>query len=233
MANFVSWDDKEQSGFANGEGGQFLRLQANQKYKIRFVFDAVEYRQVYDPIFYRTPHIDKKTGQVLDPLMIDGLVKEIKLKYACWVLHRDDGNKLKIMDFPGTLRDQIVEWKINTGKNPGGPDGVDWIIRLEAPPNDKRRTKYKATPLDAAPFTEEELQLIKSGDLKKRLVDMRKPNTPDEIRAMLAAKSKNTVSGNSKEEESNSLTESESEKPSSPPPSAGAKPKVTSDDIDW
>lgn len=185
MPTYVSWDETSDRGKGQG-GGQFLKLEAGKKYKIRLVSRAVQYFQHWEPVICRSPGIDPKTGQTLDPLMLAGYSP--KKRYAIWVIDREDGNKLKVMDFPPTLFDQFADWRANFNEDPGGPSGPDWIIKLEVPGTDRRRTKYKASYLDKVPFTAEELALIKEGNLKAKLADLRKENTPEEIRQLMASK---------------------------------------------
>lgn len=193
---FVDW---EADSSRSGDGGQFLKLKGGNKYRVRLVGKAVGYLQHWDPVICRSPGKDDK-GNIIDPLMIDG--HEPKKRYAIWVINRDDGNKLQIMDFPPTLFDQFKAWKSACNEEPGGSKGCDWQIRLEIPSNgDKRRTKYLAMPLDRTPFTEEEIALMRQIDIKKVLTEVRRDNTPEEIRKMMADKAnKGSSSGGSSEE---------------------------------
>ena len=195
MPKYVGWDETSEKGKGSG---QFLKLEAGKKYRVRLVSNAVQYFQHWEPVICRSPGVDPKTGKVVDPLMLANHTP--KKRYAIWVFNRDEGNKLQVMDFPPTLFDQFVEWKTNFNANPGGENGPDWSIKLEVPGTDRRRTKYKATHLEKAPFTEEELKVLNEGitvmvdgketkmTLKARLADLRRENTPEEIRAMMEAK---------------------------------------------
>lgn len=196
MPKYVGWDETNDKGRQGG--GQFLKLEAGKKYKIRLVSRAVQYFQHWEPVICRSPGIDPKTGKVIDPLMLANYTP--KKRYAIWVINREENNKLQVMDFPPTLFDQFAEWKANFSEDPGGPNGPDWIIKLEVPGTDRRRTKYKASYLDKTPLTEDELKIIREGvtimvdgketkmSLKDRLGDLRKENTPEEIRALMEQK---------------------------------------------
>jgi hypothetical protein len=172
----------------------FLKLEVNKKYKIRLVSKPLAYYQHWEPVICRSPGIDKATGQVIDPLMLQNF--EPKLRYAIWVLDRNDNNQLKIMDFSPTLYDKFVNWKTTFNDDPGGANGPDWVIEGKCPGSDKRRTKWEATHLDRTPYTAEELERCKAGvtfndktlTLKEKLAEVRREHTPDEIRAMLVAK---------------------------------------------
>jgi len=182
MPKYVQWDDAEKS---KGSGGQFLKLEPNKKYRIRLVSNAVQYFQHWEPVICRSPGV--VDGKTVDPLMLQGFAP--KKRYAIWVFDREDQNRLKVMDFPPTLFEQFAEWKANFNDAPGGANGPDWVIKLEVPGTDRRRTKYKASYLDKAPFSEDEIKQIKEGNLKEKLTEFRKENTPEEIRQLLAAKS--------------------------------------------
>jgi len=183
MPSFVGWD--EQGTQKKGGGGQFLKLEAGKKYRVRLVSNAVRYFQHWEPVICRSPGVDAK-GVVLDPLMQMNYTP--KERYAIWVFDREDGNKLKVMDFPPTLYEQFSEWKVNFNDAPGGPNGPDWVIKLEVRGNDRRKTQYKASNLEKTTLTPEELELIKNGNLKEKLAELRKENTPEEIRNLIAAK---------------------------------------------
>lgn len=200
MANFMDWGDSTSSKFSGGEKSQFLKLQAGNKYRLRLVYKPIRYYQHWEPVICRSPGADPVTKQIIDPLMLEGI--EPKQRFACWVIDRADG-QLKIMDFPGVLFDFFKEWKINYNDEPGGENGPDWAIKLEQPPGgNKTMTKYKAMALDRTPFTPDEKKLI-TPDLTKRLAELRKDNTPDEIREMLAKKRGSAAPANKAEESKN------------------------------
>jgi hypothetical protein len=187
---YVGWDEKNPGG---GGGGMFLKLEAGKKYRIRLIGKPACYNQHWEPVICRSPGVDPDTKKTLDPLMLQGFTP--KKRFAMWVIDREDGNKLKIMDFPPVLFEQFAEWKTSVNEDPGGQNGCDWSIKLEIPGGDRRRTKYKATSLAQTPLTEEELKAIKEGGLKEKLYEARKANTPEEIRAMLAQKTGADPSG--------------------------------------
>ena len=219
---YVGWDEKN----TGGGGGMFLKLEAGKKYKVRLVGKPASYHQHWEPVICRSPGVDPETKKTLDPLMLQGFTP--KKRFAMWVLDREDGNKLKIMDFPSVLFDQFAEWKASANEDPGGANGPDWSIKLDIPGGDRRRTKYKATSLAQTPLTDEELKAIKEGNLKEKLYEARRPNTPEEIRAMLAQKTGADPSGPSEPTAA----------PASDAAAAGAapspeKPKNESKDFDF
>jgi hypothetical protein len=112
-----------------------------------------------------------------------------KIRFCTWVMDRQNGSKLKIMDFPSTVFSSFKEWRKATSIEPGGPQGPDWSITVE---DQKGFTKYMCTALVQKPFTPEEQHEINEGNLMDRLVDVRKDNTPEEIRALMAEKGINS-----------------------------------------
>lgn len=181
MPKYVPWDQQPRGSSGTGNT-QFLKLEPNKKYKVRLVSKPLVFFQHWDPIAVRSPQ-PGDDGKIIDPLMLMGF--EPKRRYSIWVIDREDG-KLKIMDFPPTLYEKFVDWKTECNDDPGGPNGPDWVIRLEVPGNDKRRTKYNATALDRKPFTKEENEAIANGNLNEKLADLRRDHSPDEIRQKLS-----------------------------------------------
>ena len=185
MPKFSDW----KSGGTSSSGGDsiFLKLQSGSKYTVRLIDKPLHYAQFWGPVVCRSPGVDEKTGKVVCPLMQMG--EEPKDRYAIWVIDRNDDNRLKVMDFPPSLFNFFKRWHEDTGDNPGGMKGCDWVVRVSKQSN---FTKYEATTLDRVPFTEAEMKMMKEGKLKERLVDMRRDNTPDEIHAMLSDKGINS-----------------------------------------
>lgn len=186
MTKFVDWDTESTRGKGDGDS-QFLKLKAGGKYRVRLVGRPISYLQHWEPVVCRSPYQDED-GKVIDPLMLEG--KEPKKRFSAWVLDREDGDKLKVMDFPPSLFDSFKEWRgANNNDEPGGSKGCDWKIVVTLPAGgDRRKTKYAAYPSAPTPFTEEELARMKEIDIKKKLEDYRKPHSPEEIRRMLAEK---------------------------------------------
>lgn len=182
MPRFQNWDQGGNSR-SGGDSSLFLKLQAGNKYRVRLISRPLHYLQFWEPIVCRSPGQDKD-GNVICPLMQQGLTP--KDRYAIWVFDRLDDNKLKIMDFPPSLFDCFKEWKEENNEDPGGPRGTDWSVKLEAPSGNQKYVKYKAVPVSAAPFTEEELKRMNDGRLKERILEVRKDDSPEEIRAKLA-----------------------------------------------
>jgi hypothetical protein len=195
MARYFGWDEKVPEANKGGSGGggngiDYLKLEIGKRYRVRLVAKPFGYFQHWEPIICRSPEMDE-SGVTLDPLMLQGL--QPKPRFAIWVFDRNDGNKLKIMDFAPTMLEQFKIFKDNFQDDPGGSKGPDFIIEGKCPGGDKRKTKWTCSYLERSPFTEEEVALIKTKDakglnLQERLADARKPHTPDQIREMLEKK---------------------------------------------
>jgi len=232
MAKFVGWTDSTPSGdYGGGGGGQFLKLQGGNTYTIRLVGKPIRYMQHWEPVICRSPGVDEKTKQVIDPLMVQGY--QPKPRYAIWVFHREDGNKFKVMDYPGILMDKFKEWAVTNNVDPGREQGPDWVVKLEVPGGDKRRTRYHATAkMNSTPFTAEEMEILKAEKFHDKLVDFRKPNTPDEIRAMLAKRGGDVAAARAEEQVSVPAQPPQAQPPQAPPPQAPPPQEVTKLDDD-
>lgn len=183
MAKVMDWGDTEDSGSGSGDKGSlFLRLQEG-KYRVRLISKPVRYLQHWEPIRAISPGVGDD-GTIIDPLMALG--HQPKPRYSIWVLDRDDENRLKIMDFPQSLCNVFSQWKQGFGDEPGGREGPDFQISVTAPKGRNQYKKYEAMAFDRTPFTDEEMQRIKEGNLKERILEYRRSDTPEEIRAKLA-----------------------------------------------
>jgi len=177
---WLDWEqgeDEDMVSSSNG-GGLFLKLQQGNRYKIRLVGKALHYYQFWEPIVVRSPYKDDD-GTVICPLCQAGFTP--KDRFSIWVIDREDG-KLKIMDFPPSLFNSFREWHKATNEDPGGRNGPDFSIKVEAPSGKQKYVKYSATSIAPAPFTEEEIKQIKDGKLKERMNEVRKDDSPDDIR---------------------------------------------------
>ena len=175
------------SGGSGGSGsGIFLKLKVGERAHVRLISQPYEYFQHWDPFPARSPGVDPETKKVLDPLLIADPTLKPKKRYAIWVLDRNDNNKLKIMDFSGPIYDEFVKWKKTFNDEPGGPKGPNWYIEGTCVSGKKKDTRWTAAYLERAPLTTEEIAAIQAGDLQNVMIQHRRPNTPDEIREMMA-----------------------------------------------
>jgi len=221
MGNIIDWDEIPKANYDNskkGENGQskggitYLKFEDNKRYRVRLISKPMNYHQYFKPIICRSPGCDEN-GTVIDPLMQMGFKPDSR--YSIWIFDREDKNALKLMDFGIGLYRDIVEWKVGYNEDPGGMNGPDFQIKTEGI---KRSRKYKVLALEKKPFTEEELQIIKTSDLRKKLEEIRKPHTPEEIRKMYEkAKAEGKLRTDSDDQEPAGQAQSQ-QRPSSPAP---------------
>lgn len=221
MGTIVDWDemqnnfkgDKSPSG-AGGKGGiSYLKFEDNKRYRVRLISKPMHYLQYFKPIICRSPGCDEN-GTVIDPLMQMGFKPDSR--YSIWVFDREDNNAIKIMDFGVGLYRDIVEWKVGYNEDPGGVNGPDFQIKTEGV---GRSRKYKVLALEKRPFTEEELTAIKTGDLRKKLEEIRKPHSPEEIRKMY---DKAKAEGKLRTDDEGATQKTPSSRPTSNAPSSPA-----------
>ena len=185
MGNIIDWEDVPKPSYDNSKkdgpgksGITYLKFEDNKRYRVRLISKPMNYHQYFKPIICRSPGCDEN-GTVIDPLMQMGFKPDSR--YSIWIFDREDNNTLKLMDFGIGLYRDIVEWKVGYNEDPGGMNGPDFQIKTEGI---GRNRKYKVLALEKKPFTEEELQIIKTGDLRKKIEEIRKPHSPEEIRKM-------------------------------------------------
>jgi hypothetical protein len=191
-AKVFSWQDipSDSGKKKGGKASTFLKLEPGNTYTVRLVLDPIGYLQHWEPVVCRSPFKDEKTGEIIDPLMALG--HEPKQRFACWVLHREDNSALKLMDFGIGLAKDFQKWsKANGGESSGGMKGPDFRIIVEKGET-RKQTKYTAVHMNVAPFTQDEIAVLKAAGgtegLMSKLKELRRDNTPEEIRALMAEK---------------------------------------------
>lgn len=173
-----------------GKSSSFLKLEPGNTYTVRLILDPLCYLQHWEPVICRSPYKDEKTGEIIDPLMALG--HEPKERFACWVFHREDGNSLKLMDFSMGLAKDFKKWsQANGGESAGGMKAPDFRIIVDKGET-RMRTKYTAVHMNVAPFTQDEIAVLKAAGgaegLMAKLKDLRRDHTPEEIRALMSSK---------------------------------------------
>lgn len=176
---------------SNGNKGRvpFLWLKSGNTYTVRPVAKPV----IFFKYFYqngerlRTAICEDPTTCSVKMAHGDGLDTPGE-RFAILVIDRADG-LLKIMEFPKTVFIDIKNWWQATQQNPGGDDGVDWVIQKSG--SGKMNTKYACTPTKAAPFTNEEKTMIlaiikdEEGNNAHYLESVYKAHTPEQIEQRL------------------------------------------------
>lgn len=186
---YVGWGDvggkKSYNGGGKGETNypEHVRLQEGTPSRLRLVDKPFKFWRHYDPIMAISP------GYADDVCWQAG--HQPRERYAIRVLDRSDGNKLKILEGgPSIFNDFKGYFELTSGKDPGGQNGPDWLIKVEIPMGkngrkDRRMTKYHVMRDEKAPFTKEELASIKANWFE--LPEMKKPHTAELIAEMFEA----------------------------------------------
>jgi len=163
----VTWDKVERPdrSFTSGgksNRGKFLKLEDGKSYTIRPVHLPVEFYK----FFHR--HNGQVRSAVCDKQTADSVHArypevQASLKYAINVIDRADG-KLKILEGPPTIFEELRKFFDMTGDAPGSGAGGDFQISVIIPDNnDRRRTRYTVKFVGKrTPFTEEEIAMIES-----------------------------------------------------------------------
>jgi len=160
----------------------YLRISEDTPIRIRLVGKAVKYFKHWNPI------VAVSCGPDHDVCWKEGGHKP-RRRYSVWVIDRADG-QMKVLDFGAQLMKHFSNWSKLFKKNPGGPDGTDWLVSKEIPTSknesgsyvkDKRNTTYSAVHDAPTPFSDDELAMIQAKVEKCPLAKLRKPDTPERI----------------------------------------------------
>jgi hypothetical protein len=180
MATNNGWDNSTdflaQGNLGRSNSNPDLFMKFSGKHKVRLVGEP---RQVL------TAWFNNKTVIVPnDPAMIDRVQDLLEVKVgknlAINCIDRDDqktrlaegkSTRFKILMKGSSVFSPILasyeEARDTQGNkvHPGGPGGSDWMIKVSMKtPGDKRTTQYQVIPVGAAPFTKEEISVIKRAD---------------------------------------------------------------------
>lgn len=194
MASYVEWDDveprKRGSSGGSGGGGKFLKLEANKEYTLRPLFRPIEFHKYFN----------KQDGQLRTAIVENPDTCEVRAKYtqlkkaqarrAFLAFHREDENRLKVVELPSSATEAFKHYKKVAKADPGGAQGGDFLLKVICPNGIKDRdTTYEIEFQDAKPFTEEErkfvVEHVKSKDGKINdewdLEKLFAANTPEDI----------------------------------------------------
>lgn len=181
MTEHCDWGEVSKT---NSGGGDYLRLQSGNQYRIRPIFSPVK--------FFKYFHMNSgklRTGICGNPdtCSVRDSHPELKkpsLRFAAYVIDRADG-KVKILEAPQSVFRPIGSSFELTGKNPGGgKDGSDWGIKVSGK---GMQTKYDVMYIENTPLNAEERALIKEtldGD-KQKLTKLYKVDSPEELEEKL------------------------------------------------
>lgn len=167
----VDWSSfNENSGKGGGKGGiGFLKFEANTTCRVRPIGRAQEFFKIFIERGKPSIIVDVNDKEEAARLLSEETGREIIPSYrnAIFVLDRNDGNKIKIMEGGKQIFKQIAEWSVQTKIEPGGGQGFEWSIKATG---QNKEREYLATPLQPAPLTADEKSMIEklktSGKLK-------------------------------------------------------------------
>lgn len=190
MIGFVDWTDVEVREDRKGSGNN-----ANSIF-MRFSPGKFRVRPIGQPYFYLQTFIPKKlTGAAKDiPIVSPGPNNDPLIKLginptqrgALNVIHRDDGNRLKIMRFGSSVYKHIRTYAIDCGVDPADlKEGVDFSITVEDPGGNPRNRQYTVTALNNTPITKEEYAKIKEDGGIHDLEKYFKPTPIEEINEII------------------------------------------------
>ena len=167
MLGYVDWSQFE--GKEDSKGGKgnadsiFLKFKPG-KHRVRLLGKPYAFLQTFIP--KKLTGLDKdlaitSPGPDNDPLM--KLNVNPQQRWAINVLHRDDGNKLKIMRFGAAVYKHIHDYAAETGIDPADiKKGIDIVINVTDPGNNPRNRQYTVTPLNNTPIKKTEADKIKT-----------------------------------------------------------------------
>ena len=168
-SGYVDWEnignnDKAYSPKSNSNNSQEnrpkverLKLEAGKTYRIRPVHKPKDIWR------YWNERNGKKYSAICaengDAIINSKYNIKPSLKYGLNVIDREDGI-LKVMEAsPGVFR-AFKEWSQAAKKSPGGKDGGDFSIKVEATPKLQYKVKYTTTFIEPKPFTDEERAML-------------------------------------------------------------------------
>jgi hypothetical protein len=181
---YVQWGSVSTAQGGGGDKSDYLKLESGGKYRIRPIFDPVQ--------FFKYFH--KKDGRLRTAICSDPATCPVRdrhsdlqkpsMRFAAYVIDRADG-KLKILEAPQSVFRPIGSSFEATGKNPGSSkDGSDWQVTVTGK---GLSTKYDVAFAGSTPLSADEKSMIKEsldGDMKK-LQKLYKTDTPEEIEEKL------------------------------------------------
>lgn len=167
MSGFVQWDNVP-SG--DGSRAEFLQLKSGNTYKVRPLLDAYNFHKYFHKVEgqkMRTAIVTEETVGLMAAKYPSELNKPAN-RYAMYVIDRNDGNKIKIMEFPFSIYKAFCNSFDATKKMPSHKtDGSDWLIKKSGV---GLNTSYETTFVTNTPLTDEEfanLKEVTGGDREK------------------------------------------------------------------
>jgi len=166
MSGFVQWNDVPGG---DGSRAEFLSMKSGNTYKVRPLLDAYNFHKYFHKVDgkTRTAVVTEEVVALLAAKYPSELTKPAN-RYAMYVIDRNDGNKIKILEFPISVYKVFCNSFEANKKKPGSRlEGSDWLIKKSGA---GLNTSYETTFVDYSPLTDEEYEALKvvlGGDKEK------------------------------------------------------------------
>ncbi|MHA1169017.1 MAG: hypothetical protein ACTSRU_14405 [Candidatus Hodarchaeales archaeon] len=161
MAKLLKWDDETGANNSSGNQREYLRIEPNIEYRLR----PMEYPVEFDR-FYNRDTEGKLHSAIAGPKDECPIRNKYSLdpstRYAMNMIDRSD-KKLKIVEFPFTVFQELKKWKKFTQQEPGGKSGTDFIIKKTG--SGQKNTRWFCEPVQdvlTTPWTTEDQESVKA-----------------------------------------------------------------------
>jgi len=159
----VDFTQEAKASSDNKPKTDYMDMTKPGNYIIRLVGPHIKCRKHFNP--YRATVQDDERN--VDPAWQAGFTPG--RRYAINIIDRAD-SKLKVLEKGSKVFKNFANYKSITKKDPAGKEGPNFAVVVTVPnlPNgkpDKLNTDYAVMPLEAAPFTADEVKMIKEKGL--------------------------------------------------------------------
>ena len=162
MASEVDWTSlggRAAAGGGKARGSKYLKFEKDHVYTIRLVGQAVEFCKFYLPKYRKSVYVEPEDKDAAAKVLerVTGTAIAPTQRFAVNVIDRADGN-VKILEGGWSIFKFFANWAKVHSSHPGGKGGFNWTISAEG---DGMQRRYTTMPSDAAPFSEDEVAMIK------------------------------------------------------------------------
>lgn len=237
---YLGWDEVDQGQKGKGSrkggkdgGGKFMKLGANETYRVRPVHKPIRFFKFYNdhPKGFRSATVENP-----DSHPVKDIHPEVRIgrRYAIVVIDRDD-NKMKILEGPVSIFEEFKKFYDITKEEPGGNAGGDFTIEVVCPNNKKDRdTSYVVSFDGKAPFSEEERALITENKEEFNLPEIYKPHSDEEIEQRLFSDEWPPKQDDAKRESNSAPASTQAASAPAAEPAVASTPAKTDDDpFNW
>ena len=190
----TGWDgiNSDNEGGASG-GSVFVKMKKrSEPYRFRMVTSPVPFRKHWSAFnslrqYPISPALESSEKD-LDVAWSRGDFVP-RRRFACLVLDREADSALKVLEGGPQIFGVFGDYADLAKKNPAGPNGPDWIIKVKDGENGQTKYVVQADPSGPKPFTAEEMDRINKSKLSKKYIEEHyyAKATPEEIRDLWLA----------------------------------------------